>query len=109
MCVRIGRNRNTNDESSKLSDAITLNDSTSTKIADANPDRIFFYVHNHNGDEACWIKLQPAAEDDDKKGIFLTEQDKGVQFFRMNGNDMWTGEISGIAENSTVDVYVTEY
>lgn len=103
MTKSIGRNRNTNDEST-LSDAIALNDTTSVKIADANPDRTFFNISNTTGKQV-WLKYQAASVDNDKKGIAVwarTGRD-------MTPDNWYTGEISAIADSGTPDVNVTEH
>lgn len=95
---------------SEISDAITLNDSTSTKIADVRikstgrPDRIFFAVSNPSNKEV-WLKLQPTATDDDKKGIHMPPQ----SYWEMPTDNIYKGEISAIAKSGSPDVYVTEY
>ena len=108
MAVTIGRNRNRNDEAS-VNDGITLNSTTSTVIAAANPDRIAFHVNNNFSDKACWVKLQPAATDNDKKGIFLNEKEKGRTDWSMTPDNVYTGEISAIADSGSPVVYITEY
>lgn len=50
-----------------------------------------------------WIKLQPAATDDDKKGIFIQ---KG-QTFVLEASGMYFGEISAISDVGTAEIYVT--
>ena len=104
----IGRTQNTSDSAS-VNDGIALNGSTSVVIADANPKRIFFEVNNNFSDKAVWIKLQPADDDNDKKGIFLNEKEKGRTHWEMPPDNIYTGEISAIADSSNPTVYVTEY
>ena len=108
MTKRINKNRNTNDEAT-LSDAIVLSNTTSTKIANANPNRIFFYVTNNGAADAIWIKLQAASTDNDQKGIFLNEKEKGRTSWQMPSDNIYTGEISAIAVDGNPIVYVTEY
>ncbi len=104
----IGRNVNETDVAT-VSAGITLNGSTSTLISAANPDRIFFHVDKNGDEEAIWIKLQPAAQDDDKKGIFLTGTEKGITSWQMSPDNIYTGEISAISANGSSPVFVTEY
>ncbi len=81
----------------------------SVKIADANPNRRFFYVHANGDSKPVWIKLQSAGIDDDKKGIWV-ERKAGVNpFWQMPQDNIYTGEISAIADSVAVDVFVTEY
>lgn len=105
--VVIDRVRNIHDEST-VSSAVNAT-GTSVTIAAANERRVYFSVNNGNGSEACWIKLQAASVDDVKKGIFLAEKGEGMTFWEMPEDNIYTGEISVIRENSNVDVYVTEY
>lgn len=104
----IGRNINSNDEASVVS-GISVGSGTSVVIAAANPNRIAFSVNNNLSNKACWIKLQPAATDDDKKGIFLHKKKEGVGVWDMTPDNTYTGEISAISDSGTATVYVTEY
>lgn len=107
MVKSIGRNININDEA-VLSDAIVLG-VTSEKIADADPERIFFHVTNNASNQAVWIKLQPTADDDDMKGIFLGSKNSGNNSWEMPMDNIYTGEICAVADSGTPSVYVTEY
>lgn len=104
MPIKINRPRNTNDGAT-LSGATGLNTSTSVKISDANISRIFFCVNNDNAVNGVWIKLQAAAVDDLKKGIFIGARSS----WQMPVDNIYTGEISAIAEVDSPEVYVTEY
>jgi len=107
--LQIGRNINRND-TADVKAGVALNSSTSVKIADANPDRIFFHVNNGvEPDKACWIKLHAEDEDDDKHGILVHEIGKGIGHWEMPPDNIYTGEISAIAEDTPCTVYVTEY
>lgn len=108
MALTTGRNRNANDVAS-ISSGTTLNSTTSVVIAVANPDRIAFHVNNNFSDKACWVKLQTAATDNDKKGIFLNEKEKGSTEWDMPADNIYTGEISAIADSGNPVVYITEY
>ena len=93
MAENIGRNRNFN-EAADVKNGIQLNSSSSTKIADANPNRKYFHVNSNFSDKASWIKLQAASVDNTKKGIFLNEKEKGVTHWDMPPDNIYTGEIS---------------
>jgi len=103
----IGRNKNESDEAD-VPTGFTVTATTSLKIADANPDRIFFRVDNNEMNKDVWVKLQPAADDNDKKG-FLLKGDKGESSWEMPPDNIYTGEISAIANLITSVVTVTEY
>lgn len=105
---KIGRNVNTNDEAT-ITDAIELNDSTSIKIADANPGRIFFYITNNGSSDAVWVKLQAASIDNDKKGIWVEKKEVAESFWQMPPDNIYTGEICAISDSSNPDIFVTEY
>ena len=104
MTNKLGRNINTNDAA--VLSSIALNDTTSTKIADAkiSPPRLVFTVTN-NSVKDIWLKLQAAATDNDKKGIFMP---KG-SYWEMPTDNIYSGEISAIADSGTPTVHVTEY
>lgn len=84
--------------------AISLNASTSTVIAVANTKRIFFAVSN-DSNQKIWLKLQAAGIDNLKKGIPLG---KGGHW-EMPIQNIYTGEISAIADVGIPNVSVTEY
>jgi len=108
MTLRRERTINTNDEATVT--AIPLNSSTSTVIAAANLGRVFFHVNNGvEPDKACWIKLHAASVDDTKHGIVVHEGQKGVGGWEMPTDNIYTGEISAIAQDTPCTVYVTEY
>lgn len=102
------RQRNTNTNTlATLSDAISLNSSTSTKIVDScdgNGCRIFFGLTN-NSNSDIWLKLQAATTDNDKKGIFVPKK----SYWEMPPDNIYSGEISAIADFGTPDVYYTQY
>lgn len=106
--LKIEKTRNTND-TAVIGDAIALNINTSVKIADANPDRIFFYASNDGATEAVWIKLQATGVDNDMKGIYLNKKGTSPNVWEMPPDNIYTGEICAIADANTPDVYVTEY
>ena len=106
--VKLGKNRNVHDEA-VISDGVELNNSTIVTIAAANDQRIFFHVNNNSSLQAAWIKLQAASVDDDKKGIILLKRLEPNGRWEMPSENIYTGEISAIADNGTPTVYVTEY
>lgn len=115
MALKITRNRNTNDTAT-ISSPITLNQTTTVKIADANEDRIFFNVSVDCGvvTDCVFIKLQAASTDDDKKGIILATTAAASQNafkldWQMTPDNIYTGEISAITKNGAVVVVPTEY
>jgi len=102
MAKTIGRNLNVTDTAT-LSNAIGLNSTTSTKIADALSNRIVFILSNPST-KNIWVKLQAASVDNDKKGIFIPRNG----YWEMPTDNIYTGEISAIADNGAPNVYVTE-
>jgi len=104
MTLFVERNINTNDTAT-VSEGITINTSTSTTIAVANPDRLFFCVNNNNAANGAWIKLQAASVDNDAKGIFVLSKDS----WQMPVDNIYTGEISAVADNTSDDLFYTEY
>lgn len=104
MTHKIGRNRNTNTEAN-LSNVITLNATTSTKISDVNPDRLVLIISNTSLSSDIFVKFQPEATDNDKKGIFVA---KGTTW-TMPSDNIYTGEISAIAAVDSPDITITEY
>jgi len=108
MTLKRGRTFNTNDEATVT--AIVLNDTTSTMISSANVNRVFFHVNNGvEPDKACWIKLHAASVDNLKHGITIHEGQKGTGHWEMPADNIYTGEISAIADATPCTVYVTEY
>ena len=88
---------------------VQVTSGATVKIADANPERKFFHVHANGDSKPVWIKLQSAGTDNEKKGIWI-ERKAGVNpFWEMPPDNIYTGEISAIADSVSVDVFVTEY
>ncbi len=108
MTYKIEGHINTND-AAILSDAIAMNATTSVKIADVNANRMFFRVCNEGATEAIWVKLQAASVDNAKKGIVLAKKALAPNHWEMPANNIYTGEISAIADANTPNIYVTEY
>lgn len=92
-------------DNSLLSIGIVLNVNTSTKLADANPNRTMLIISNVSSTDYAAIKYQAASVDDDLKGIIL----KPKEVHYMNAMAVYTGEVCAIADTGTPTVYVTEY
>ena len=100
-----GRNRNTTPDG-VVSSSVTVTRFTSVKVADENEKRLFFHINNNDTNRDFWVKLQPAATDNDRKGIMV----QGRSFWEMPTDNIYTGEICVIADSFLpVQVYVTEY
>ena len=106
--MTIGRNRNVN-ETAVLSGPITINSSTSTVVVVANTNRIFLHISNNDNAIGFWLKLQAASVDDEMNGIFISSKVGSIPFWEMPADNIYTGEISAIAESGTFDIFVTEY
>ena len=108
MTVKIGRNRNTNDEANVQS-GIGLNSTTAVTIQAVNVERIFWHVDNDNAANAFWVRLYPAAQDDLKRGIFVSGRNGARPFWTMPPDEKYTGEISAIADTAAPTAFTTEY
>ena len=107
MARRTGRNRNTNTDA--VTTSVSLNSSTATTIQAENLNRMFFNVNNNNGTQAFWVRLYPAAQDNTKHGIFVSARTGSTSSWEMPSDNIYTGEISAIADNDSPIAYVTEY
>lgn len=108
--MALNRGRSINDNDTAEVNTYSLNSSTSTVIATANTERIFFHVNTDgSNDKDCWIRLYASSTDNTKQGIYLFEKEKGVNSWTMSADNIYTGEISAIAENTPVTLHVTEY
>lgn len=108
MALKTERTINSNDTAT-VGSGVALNASTSVKIADANPNRIYLYITNDGATDAVWIKLQATGDDNDKKGIFLNKKGTSPNVWEMPTDNIYTGEICAIADANTPSAYVTEY
>jgi len=102
MAKTIGRNTNVTDIAT-LGSGVALNASTSTTVVAANSGRINFTISN-NSSKDIWLKFQAASVDNDKKGIFLFKR----TIYEMPTDNVYTGEISAIADTGTPTVFTTE-
>jgi len=101
MTLTIGRNRNTNDVA--VVTTFVLNSTTATKVADANPNRIFFHFSAEAiGMNSAFVRLYPAGDDNLKRGM-------NMDFWEMPPDINYTGEISAIAKGPNITVHATEY
>ncbi|TNG03797.1 MAG: hypothetical protein EP297_00140 [Gammaproteobacteria bacterium] len=104
-------------EVSATTTRVTLNASTATTLSASNPDRKYFSVTVEPGTSNVdvIIRYYPASTDNIKHGAdVLTRRLLGSDnLFRsrheMNVNAVYTGEVSGIMDSGSVDVFVTEY
>jgi hypothetical protein len=110
----IGRNQNTNDIA--VVTTYTVNSTTATTISAVNLDRISFEVHldPDSTDVEVLVRLYPAADDNLKRGNALVRDTFGAYSlfkpdWRMQSDNMYTGEISAISVSGNVDIHVTEY
>jgi hypothetical protein len=103
-----GRNKNVNNVANVL-DPVTVGSLVSVVVLPANPDRMYVQINNNNSVQHCWIKLQPASQDNDKKGIFIHRLGGGNDTWEMPTDNIYTGEICAISDNGSSDIYVTEY
>lgn len=104
----IGGNINVTD-TAFIASSVTLNTSTSVKIADIKKDRIFFNVNNNNNTSGFWLKLQAASVDNLKKGIYITGKSGSTPTWEMPTTNIYTGEICAIADVDGPTAYVTEF
>jgi len=107
MTKRIGKNRNTNDQSS--SNEVSLNSSTAVTISGEDLRRVMIDVNNNDNAQGFWLRLYPASQDNTKHGIFITSKNGSRPFWTMPSGDIYTGEISAIADGGAPTAYVTEY
>ncbi len=103
MTKIIGRNRNANSEAKTTQ--FILSDTTSIVISPINSERIFFRVDNESVGRIIYVKLQAASIDNDKKGVRIKE----TRPFEMLGDNIYTGEISAIADMDGPIIFVTEF
>ena len=101
MVLRTERTKNTN-TGSTISPGISVGSSTSVTLASANPDRMTLTINVQDRD--IWVKEQEASVDNDKKGILVHRNGT----YEMQNDNVYTGEVSGIAESGTAEVFVTE-
>lgn len=112
MTSKTGKNRNTNDTAAVTT--VEINSATSTTLVVANALRQFLTITADEGIQSIqfFIKLQPAADDNDAKGILLSRQSPGfdgVDNWVMSTDSVYTGEVSAITTGGTFDVHITEY
>ncbi len=101
MVRNIGKNINITDNAT-VSAAVSVGNSSVT-VAAANSERIYIAISPLK--KNVFVKLQAASVDNVKKGIFIP---RGFTY-ELPVDNIYTGEISVIAESGNADVYVTEY
>lgn len=98
------RERTRNTTTTATQAAVTINSSTSAKIVDLNLDRVYLRIDNV-GNQGVHLKLQAAAVDNLKVGIYIPSDG----FWEMPTDNIYTGEVSGIAASDGPTVHYTEY
>ena len=101
---------------SSQSKVVTINSTTSTKIADINRTRSFLCV-SINGDSnniGIFIKLQAASIDNEKKGIWIGKNlDEDGSYSKISWEmpqmNIYTGEISAICQSGSHELNIIEY
>lgn len=108
MARVFGRNKNVNNVANVL-DPVAINQTTTVTVLPANDQRMYVQINNNDSTKDCWIKLQPASQDNDQKGIFMHRRGGGNDTWQMPTDNIYTGEISAISEDGNANIYVTEY
>jgi len=83
---------------------VELNNHTTIKIADANPNRKGLVISN-SSNHGFYVKFQAATVDNDLKGIFIPPTSN----YELTSTFIYTGEISGISHESSPTAYVQEW
>lgn len=107
MVLLTQRTKNTNSVASVPS-AIGLS-ATAAVLAVENPKRIFFHSNNSDSNQGYWIRLYPAAQDNLKRGIFVSGRNGPKPWWEMKSDNLYTGEISAVADVGTPNACTTEY
>ncbi len=98
-----GRNVNSND-AALVKEGVELNNTNWVKIADANPKRLSFTAAILSNQEILVI-LAPVSAGHVAKGIPVARNFP----YKMDTDNVYTGEISALAIVDSPVVYVTEY
>lgn len=88
---------------------INVNASEAVVLSPANPKRKFLFIDNGNGNRDIWIRLQPADISNDKIGMLLKKGTRRPNTFRLEGINIYTGEVSAISQSGSGSLMVTEY
>jgi exosome complex RNA-binding protein Rrp4 len=108
MTFNIGAERNTSTEVSTIGPVIT-NATTAVTLFPANPNRVYMVVMNMDSSKRVWVKLQAAAIDNMKNGIIITGTNFAGKPFTLQAPNIYTGEVSVIADAGTPSVYAVEF
>lgn len=113
MTKKVGNNRNFQDTS--VTTTVTVNSLTATVLAPANPDRLWVRISLDSGtlNQEVFVREYPAATDNNKAGeLLIREISSNHSLFKpcyyTFADNVYTGEISGIADAGTFNVHVTE-
>lgn len=113
MAKKIGRTISTTDES--VTTTVTINSTTATLLLAANPERMYARISLDSGNSKveAFIREYAAATDNTKRGELMV-RDTGSNhtlykptWFTLTDN-VYTGEISAIAESGSFDLHITE-
>ena len=114
MTHLIGRNQNKNDTA--VVTTVEVNDTTAAVVVAANPARIHITINLDGGtaEEEVFVRFYPAADDNLKRGMVIKRKIIGATSINdprvtMDGDNVYTGEISAISESGTFDLHITEF
>ena len=105
----VDKQKRINTNTVAVSAFVATNATTAVTIVPANADRIFFRIENLSNN-AIWVKLQASSIDNNKVGIFIDKLAQTDQnSWQMPVDNIYTGEISVIAQTGTPVINYTEY
>ena len=104
---KTGRTRNFNDTA--VISKVTINETTATKLLDANDIRLSVTSSADNDIypeqfQKIWIREKSASIDNTKEGDLIFPGGS----MTMELNNIYTGEISAISEKGSIDLFITE-
>lgn len=113
MVSKVGNNRNTQD--TVVTTTVPVNSLTAVTLAAANPDRLWLRISLDSGlsNTEAFIREYPAADDNIKHGELLIREISSNHslfnpIYKTDPDNVYTGEVSGIAFAGSFNLHVME-
>lgn len=113
MVATVDRNRNSNVRDGGADDPVItevlLNAFTAVTVFTSTAKTVNLDFNNNDASFGFWLRPYPAAQDDLKHGIFISNKNGARPFYQVPPDSPYIGEWSAISDNDGPTCYVTSW
>ena len=103
-----GRNVNFNDGVG-VTGKVLLNTNTAVPVFTSTKQTINIDFNNNDSSHGFWLRPYPAAQDNKKEGIFISNKNGARPFYAVPPDHHYIGEWSAVSETDGPFCYVTSW